>query len=301
MKNKAQAMVLASLAADSLALGAHWIYDTEKIEKDIGRVDRLLAPPEKSYHPTKKRGEFTHYGDQTLLLLESICEKSSFDLEHFATSWRRFNETTSGYLDRASKDTMLNFSQGRSARESGSGSTDLGGTARIAPLVCRYRDDLETLLQAAREQTAMTHTGSGVADGTEFVTRTAFAVLHGASPVEAVNEALEQGVGDIDLDLRLRAAADSAGRQSRAVIKEFGQMCAINAALPSAIHLILRYADDLREALIENVMAGGDSAARGMVIGMILGAAGGPAAIPEVWLTDLAALPSIKGCLAAMP
>ena len=82
MKNKAQAMVLASLAADSLALGAHWIYDTEKIEKDIGRVDRLLAPPEKSYHPTKKRGEFTHYGDQTLLLLESICEKGAFDLEH---------------------------------------------------------------------------------------------------------------------------------------------------------------------------------------------------------------------------
>ena len=215
MKNKAQAMVLASLAADSLALGAHWIYDTEKIEKDIGRVDRLLAPPEKSYHPTKKRGEFTHYGDQTLLLLKSIGEKGGFDLEHFADSWRRFTAATTGYIDRASKDTMLNFSQGRSARESGSGSTDLGGPARIAPLVYRYRDDLETLLQAAREQTAMTHTGPGVAGGTEFIARTAFTVLHGASPAEAVNEALERGVGDIDLDLRLRAAVESAGRQSR--------------------------------------------------------------------------------------
>ena len=301
MKNKAQAMVLASLAADSLALGAHWIYDTEIIEKDIGRVDRLLAPPEKSYHPTKKRGEFTHYGDQTLLLLKSIGEKGGFDLEHFADSWRRFTATTTGYIDRASKDTMLNFSQGRSARESGSVSTDLGGPARIAPLVYRYRDDLETLLQAAREQTAMTHTGPAVAGGTEFIARTAFTVLHGASPAEAVNEALERGVGDIDLDLRLRAAVESTGRQSRTVIKEFGQMCAINAALPGAVHLILRYADDLREALIENVMAGGDSAARGMVVGMVLGAAGGPAAIPEDWLKDLAALPAIKGCLAAMP
>ncbi|RLB33782.1 MAG: ADP-ribosylglycohydrolase family protein, partial [Deltaproteobacteria bacterium] len=34
-----RAMVLASFVADSLALGAHWIYDTALIEKQFGRVD----------------------------------------------------------------------------------------------------------------------------------------------------------------------------------------------------------------------------------------------------------------------
>jgi hypothetical protein len=34
-------MVLASFAADSLALGVHWNYDTDKIKKNFGRVDTL--------------------------------------------------------------------------------------------------------------------------------------------------------------------------------------------------------------------------------------------------------------------
>lgn len=301
MNDTAQAMVLASLVADSLALGAHWIYDTEKIAREIGRVDRLLAPPEKSYHPTKKRGEFTHYGDQTLLLLESIAEKGAFNLASFAGSWRQFSETTTAYLDHASKDTLLNLSKGKSARESGSASTDLGGPARIAPLVYRYRNDLTALLAAVKEETAFTHTGPGVADGAEFIARTAFSVVHGATPGEAVAEALAHGIADIDLDLRLRKAADSADRESLLVIKEFGQTCAINAALPGAVHLILRYPGNLREALIENVMAGGDSAARGLVIGMVLGAAGGLAAIPDIWLKDLVALQAIRRCLEIIP
>ena len=301
MNDKAQAMVLASLAADSLALGAHWIYDTTKLAQEIGRVDRLLAPPLGSYHPTKNRGEFTHYGDQTLLLLESLAETGDFSLVDFADRWRRFGTTTTGYLDRATKDTLARFAQGLTAADSGSPSTDLGGPARIAPLVYRYRDDLDTLLQAAQQQTAMTHAGPGIKDGTAFIARCAFAVLHGATAQEAITEGLEHGIGDIDLDLRLRTAVDSAGRDSLTVIKEFGQMCAVNAALPAAVHLILRYETNLREALIENVMAGGDSAARGLVVGMILGAAGGPSAIPTDWIEDLIALPQIRLCLSRIP
>ena len=57
MTDNAQAMVLASLAADALALGAHWIYDTDKIAREIGRVERLLPPPPGSYHAGKGRGD----------------------------------------------------------------------------------------------------------------------------------------------------------------------------------------------------------------------------------------------------
>ena len=37
-------IVYGSLVADSLALGAHWIYDQEEIRAQFGRVTDLLAP-----------------------------------------------------------------------------------------------------------------------------------------------------------------------------------------------------------------------------------------------------------------
>jgi hypothetical protein len=43
MKERSKAMVLASLAADSLALGVHWIYNTHVIDKKFGRVEHFLT------------------------------------------------------------------------------------------------------------------------------------------------------------------------------------------------------------------------------------------------------------------
>ena len=79
MKNHETAMVLASFAADSLALGAHWIYDTQRIEKEFGRIETFIKPKADSYHPSKDRGEFTHYGDQAFALLESIASAQGFE------------------------------------------------------------------------------------------------------------------------------------------------------------------------------------------------------------------------------
>ena len=44
MNNNANAMVLASFAADALALGVHWIYNTNVIDKKWGRVDKYIKP-----------------------------------------------------------------------------------------------------------------------------------------------------------------------------------------------------------------------------------------------------------------
>jgi hypothetical protein len=96
------AIVFASLAADALALGAHWIYDTRQIDAQIGRVDTLRAPLPMSFHKTKTRGDLTHYGDQTLVLLNALAESGGFSVDVFARMWRDlFADDYNGYRDHA--------------------------------------------------------------------------------------------------------------------------------------------------------------------------------------------------------
>jgi ADP-ribosylglycohydrolase len=301
MKSPAQAMVLASFVADSLALGVHWIYDTDQIDREVGRITDLLPPRQGSYHPTKKRGEFTHYGDQTFHLLLHLAEHhGQFSLPVYARAWYALFNDYRGYMDRATKTTLQNIEAGKAPELCGSPSTDLGGPARIAPLVYCYRENLPELLTAVRAQTAFTHNGPGVVDGAVFLAGSCYAILHGATPREAFLQALETGIDDIELDLRLRKCLDLPGGSVREAVKEFGQMCSINAALPGAVYTVLQNGNNLEEALIETAMAGGDSAARGMVVGMILGAALGEEKIPAGWLSALARYQEIKAALAQL-
>jgi ADP-ribosylglycohydrolase len=294
-------MVMAAFAADSLSLAAHWIYDTSVIDHEFGLIDQLLPPAIDSYHNTKRKGDFTHYGDQSLLLLKHLAETRNFDLARFSDAWQHFCKNYDGYMDKASQKTLAALEEGESPEECGSGSSDLGGPARIAPLIYWYRNDPARLMTCAHEQTRFTHTGSGIDASTEFIVKTTLGVLNGLTPAEVVAEVLDDGVQDLDLDMRLRRSVDTAGDDSRKVIAEFGQMCSTSAALPGAVHLILSYQENLREALIQNVMAGGDSAARGLVVGMVLGAYQGMDAIDTNWLEEMRATHTIEQCLDKAP
>jgi hypothetical protein len=101
-------MVLASFAADSLALGVHWIYDAAKIKRDFGRVDTLRKPLPGSSHSTKDVGEFTHYGDQTFVLLQSVASQRGFELSDFSKRWQALFKAYRGYYDQATKKTLQN-------------------------------------------------------------------------------------------------------------------------------------------------------------------------------------------------
>lgn len=297
MQDRLKAMVLASFIGDSLALGVHWIYDVDEIERRFGRVDRLLKPQPGSYHPNKEAGELTHYGDQTLVLLESVAEAGRFDLEHFATRWRGLFADYRGYFDHATKDTLKNFAAGAGPSEAGSRSGDLSAACRIAPLVYRYRDDLETLVAASRAQAAMTHNNPLIVECSELLARIVFAVLNGASPALALARQLEGLEATDALAGAIRDGLESLSGPSIEAVLDFGQNCGVRAALPSVAHLVAKYQDDLREALIQNVMAGGDSAARGMAVGMVLGAHLGMRAIPSEWLDALGERPRIEAQL----
>ena len=288
MPDNKKAMVMASFVADALSLGVHWVYNTNVIIKKLGRVETFLEPKIASYHRGKPAGAFTHYGDQMLLLLESIAMRP-FDINRFAKAWRTYMQSYNGYMDGASKKTLTHFDAGITLDKVGSDSDDLGGASRIAPLVYRYADDDETLAAAARAQTRLTHNHPQVMDAADIFARAAAMVLKGAAPVAALEQVIGTIKGDHPYGEWFEEGVDSAELDTVAVVKDFGQMCEIEAAFPATVHLIAKYENNLTEGLIENVMAGGDSSARGLLTGMLLGAHHGKEVLPIQWQTDLVA------------
>jgi len=286
MKDHIKAAVLASFAGDALALGVHWIYNTRVIDRKYGRVENMIAPTLAKFHKGRTKGAFTHYGDQTLTLLQSVACEGAFDPHRFSLAWRNQFATYDGYFDTATKETLAGLKMEKDPMDAGAASSDLGGAARIAPLLLCYGASLEALIHAARVQTSLTHNNPDVIAAAEFFARSAHRVLQGERPTAALKAAARDTnkafIGDA-----LATAMDSRDFDTRPAVLDFGQMCAVEAALPATLHLVVKYEDDLKTGLVENIMAGGDSAARGLLAGMLLGAFHGVEAIPWQWLQDM--------------
>lgn len=284
--NRLSGMVLGSFIADSLALGAHWIYDQAALERTFGRVTELRTPREDSYHPRKQAGEQTHYGDQALVLLDSLAAQGKYDRADFFARWQRLWIDYPDYFDHSTKETLAKVETGGGASDS----EELGGAARIAPLLALMADQpLEAQIAAARDQTSLTHGTPIAQDSAEFLTRTVHAILAGDDTGPAFEKAAQASYTVLAPAEFLTRVEATRPLDARAAAAKLGLACPAEQALPTVIALIARFPDDVESAFIENVMAGGDSAARGLVLGLILGARHGRSALPQRWIEHLAA------------
>lgn len=298
MKDHAEAMVLASFAGDALALGAHWIYDPERISREFGRVAELQTPRPDSYHRTKRKGQFTHYGDQTFVLIESLAACRGFDLSDFAARWRALFRGYTGYIDKATRGTLRNFAEGAGPASAASPSDDLAGAARIAPLIFWLRNDPKALSAAVRSQTAMTHGNPLIADAAAYFADAALLILGGRTPMAALEAAAAGPFSRSPLAAWIQAGIARREEESVEALGAFGRSCHVSEAFPGVVQIVARHENDLAGALIDNVMAGGDSAARGMIVGMLLGAHQGEQAIPPSWLSEMERTAAIRALLA---
>jgi len=289
MKGNMKAAVIGSFIGDSMALGTHWVYNPIDIQNRYGRVDSLLKPAMVDYHLGKDAGEFTHYGDQAYELLVSVSTANEFEAENFMSRWRNlFKSGYKGYFDKATKKTLEQFGECDIYTECVSHSSDLGGASRIAPLLVPYSEDLESLKRSAIEQTKLTHNHPQVMEAAAFFAEVAYEVLHGTSPKAAIEMVIERGADEYKNIAKLvRDGLNSIDHPTRQTISDFGMGGDVNGALQSTVHIIAKYENDFEEAIIENTMAGGDSAARGMLVGMVLGGQVGMNGIPSGWFEGL--------------
>lgn len=279
MDNKKKGAIAGALIGDAFALGPHWLYDTSVVERHFGQMT-TYQPPLAPYHKGKKPGDFTHYGDQTYHLLQFLSGQSSFDIKAYKEAWMAFVGQSPMYMDHATTASM-EVLEGET-RLTGSISDELGGLVRNVALYSLDNYSLEDF----KKQTRLTHTNAEMMDVVAFFYQVMEKIYEGQKPVEAieqVNDLMENNM--IDQALRQAEAHEDEG--AVAAISAIGQSCASKYALPSSLLLIKKYEDDFEGAMKANIMAGGDSASRGMVIGMVLGAYLGYDRLPETLLKDL--------------
>lgn len=289
--DKKQGMLFGAFYGDAFALGPHWIYDTQQIVKTFGQIKTITPPPPTTYHSSKRKGDFTHYADQTLVLLQSVCSMTGFDLNDFKNKWVSLFDNYQGYVDGATKQTLENIAAGIEDPV-GSASQDLSGASRIAPLIYFY-DDSTQLIAAIEAQTTLTHNNTTVMNTAFFFAAVTNAVLQGGTVKDAIYSTLET-VEDENLRRIIELGAKEAGQESVQCLQKLGTACAVEQSLPGTIQILLTYPEDYMGAMTANVMSGGDSAARGALVGMVLGAA---VPLEEACLKEMNGYDRIKNLL----
>jgi len=282
LTNKQSGLLFGSYCADALSLGVHWIYDANELAQKHGRITHYKPPGTDSYHPHKQAGDQGHVGDQALCLLNFLLKEQIWDPWGFMDDWLGMWPDYNDYVDGATKTTLANIQNQTDKTQGGSDSVEIAGPARIAPLIVFLSNSSENkVVKAAVEQTMLTHRSKEAEESAIFLAKAGYRLMHGANLLDTLNETAPAWA---------REKADGVlSENSVDAISKLGPACSISSALPSVLYLALKYEDDIENALTENAMAGGDNCARGLVLGMLLGAANGMTSIPNHWVENLKA------------
>lgn len=263
--------IQSSFVCDTYSLAAHWVYD----EKELEGLDinwETLNAPQSLWHKGKESGDFTHYGDQTLFLLEFITKNGSFDKEVYYDFWKEKMSKYEGYIDGSSRESMASM---------GATSSDLSICGRITPLLLCSKSK-EEFLKNVTDFVSITHNSELALSASDF-----FAQLLWMSQTNDDTSALINTLKP-QYPLLSQWIDDAIAKKefsSFDTIRNFGPACGIDGGFAGVIYLLLQN-KDFKTLMIDNAKAGGDSSARGMVVAMILGIKG-DVNLPQAWVDGM--------------
>lgn len=274
-------MLYGSFIGDAFSLNANWVYDTEKLLIEASTQDDYINPSSNPFYTNKHKGELTHYGDQSLLLLKSISSNKGFELDTFKLHWITFVKKYEGYLDHATKES-IELLDSHSRR--GSSSDELGGYARCFPLIFYHFDDPK-LHSYMEQQTRMTHDNDSLIEISHFITDLILEIIIGKSLELSIQASL---LNHPKFKATIDRIKEHLEDDTIDFVKDIGQGCVCEYAFPASLYICLKYSSDFKEALRINNLCGGDSASRGLIIGALLGALNGFSSLPQNLIKHLA-------------
>ena len=334
-----------AIVGDALCLGSHYEYDAQKIYKAYGEktIEKYMSPGEmmggethgigwgqRNYHPGKKAGGTTDYGDYNILVLEHLAAISDkvrpFSVVNMIPHWKKRLENGWGsWICTMTKETYGQIAQGVPVERLG-GISNAMAIRHVA--AHGYYDGEEELVDAARK-TMFTHRSAEALGGGEFFARVTHRVINGQTPSDAIEMVAVQMGGFVEMKVAQAIAkhkeesdensalhkekfSDDLALTSMAKLWDIGKSEPIKVGkasptegtLPGAVYFILKYADKgdgLMKALRANTMVGGDNASRSIAIGMVLGAYRGIGAIDKHWLESLEEYEHCESLLNKLP
>lgn len=276
-EKKIKDLVLSSLVADSYCLGTHWIYDENQLINNDINWEELNAPMA-IWHKGKSAGDFTHYGDQNYWLYEFLKDKNSFNEKEFLDFWFEKMKTYTGYIDASCRNTILNIENG--VVPSGANSHDLSIVGRIVPLL-KVSKTKEEFLQNVGKFVKLTHNSKEALQSADFFANLLLLVLE-KNEIEKSILHLKDSYDSFFQEM-IGKGINSKNSDTFETIRTFGPACDINSGFSGVIHLLCKY-DNLKDMLVANSKAGGDTSARAMIASVILLANKQINEIPKNWL-----------------
>ncbi|CAB1076763.1 hypothetical protein D1AOALGA4SA_4560 [Olavius algarvensis Delta 1 endosymbiont] len=306
---------------DALAMPVHWYYNRQTLLNDYGRVTEYLAP--RSPHPDSilwrsgyaapnDKGEILHEqarywgqrgihyhqflkaGENTLnvkicrLLIRSINETGNYDADDFLRRYITFMTSPDShrdtYVEEYHRNFFANYARGLPPRKCAVEEKHIGGLIGMIPVALFYSKESPKAREAALSHLALTHPGPRMRAAGTLVIDILLEVLNG-TPLNAAILADIKAQRNPLLGHPFVKLLDEP--DERVIGPRFSTACYVEDSVPAVVYLALKYHDDPESALIVNTNLGGDNAARGAVLGALLGAAHGVEKFPDRWIDGL--------------
>jgi len=245
------------------------------------------------YHATLQKGENTLNTQVARLLVRTMVKGKGYSAEEFLEAYVTFMTTPGSHNDAYAESYHRLFFQNhvkgvppsRCAGDDGHNIASMGGFVMLPPvaLLAAARasplgDDIDAAAKAA-----------GEAAGRHVL------LTHKSEKLRAYAEAYGALLARVTMGVPLRDALALAGRAigvdvpslARKSSPPYSTACYIEDSFPWLCYLAYKHGHDIEEALVANVMAGGENAHRGAALGALLGAAHGASALPKRWVDGL--------------
>jgi ADP-ribosylglycohydrolase len=311
---------------DALSMPVHWYYNRQALFEDYGYVTDYLAPrnphPDSilwrsSYTAPNPKGEILHdqaqywgqkgihyhqflkAGDNTLnvkvcqLLLESMKQLGAYDADDYLEKYITFMTTPGNhqdtYIEECHRNFFANYARGLPPQKCGVEEKHIGGIVGIIPIVALYSGRTEKARNFALTHLALTHPGLKMETAGSLIIDLLLKVLNGHPLREAILEEIESQKNPLLGHPYTKWLQDP---DDWVIGPRFSTACYVEDSVPAVVYLALKYYDDPESALIVNTNLGGDNAARGAVLGALLGAYHGLEKFPRQWIDGLVHPPS---------